>query len=90
MPIFRQLYRQRFGVFAMAYVPGKLIVEGNAAAPVNHIQAFETLFRFGIRANYTQIGPRRPTLHVGLTRWQRRSALHSLKEVVTRGAVVAL
>jgi uncharacterized protein DUF4386 len=36
------------GVFAMIYVPGKLIVDGNAAATANNIAASETLFRLGI------------------------------------------
>jgi Domain of unknown function (DUF4386) len=36
------------GFFAMGYVPGKLIVHGNAAATANNIAAHETLFRFGI------------------------------------------
>ncbi len=38
------------GFFAMVYVPGKLIVHGNAAATANNIAASETLFRFGIAA----------------------------------------
>jgi hypothetical protein len=37
-----------FGVFAMAYVPSKIIVHGNATATVNNIAAYETLFRLGI------------------------------------------
>lgn len=37
-----------FGFFAMGYVPGKLIVHGNAAATANNIVAHETLFRLGI------------------------------------------
>src|SRR3984885_8637734 len=36
------------GFFAMGYVPGKLIVSGNAAATANNIAAHETLFRLGI------------------------------------------
>jgi hypothetical protein len=32
----------------MAYVPGKLIVHGNAAATANNIAASETLFRLGV------------------------------------------
>jgi Domain of unknown function (DUF4386) len=36
------------GFFAMGYVPGKLIVHGNAAATANNIAASETLFRLGI------------------------------------------
>jgi hypothetical protein len=36
------------GFFAMGYVPGKLIVHGNAAATANNISASETLFRLGI------------------------------------------
>jgi hypothetical protein len=36
------------GFFAMVYVPGKLIVHGNAAATANNIAASETLFRLGI------------------------------------------
>jgi hypothetical protein len=38
------------GFFAMGYVPGKLIVHGNAAATANSIVASETLFRLGIAA----------------------------------------
>jgi len=34
----------------MGYVPGKLIVHGNAAATANNIAANETLFRLGIAA----------------------------------------
>jgi Domain of unknown function (DUF4386) len=37
-----------FGFFAMGYVPGKLIVHGNATATANNIAASETLFRLGI------------------------------------------
>src|SRR5437899_10466164 len=36
------------GFFAMAYVPSKLIVHGNASATANNIAASETLFRLGI------------------------------------------
>lgn len=39
------------GFFALLYVPGKLIVEGNATATANNIAAHETLFRFGIAAD---------------------------------------
>src|SRR5260370_17791724 len=38
------------GFFAMGYVPGRLIVHGNAAATANKIAASETLFRLGIAA----------------------------------------
>src|SRR5258708_8753549 len=38
------------GFFAMGYVPGKLIVHGNAAATANNIAAHETLFHLGIAA----------------------------------------
>src|SRR5882724_6781334 len=38
------------GFFAMMYVPGKLIVHGDAAATANNIAASETLFRLGIAA----------------------------------------
>src|SRR5437773_1703269 len=36
------------GCFGLIYVPGKLIVRGDATATANHIRASETLFRFGI------------------------------------------
>jgi hypothetical protein len=39
------------GVFALIYVPSKLIVHGNATATANNIAASETLFRLGITAN---------------------------------------
>jgi hypothetical protein len=38
------------GVFAMVYVPNKLIVHGNAAATASNIAAHEMLFRLGIAA----------------------------------------
>src|ERR1700733_2150814 len=37
-----------FGVFAMAYVPSKIIVHGNATATVNNIAGHETLFSLGV------------------------------------------
>jgi len=39
------------GVFALVYVPSKLIVNGNATATAHNIAASETLFRLGIAAN---------------------------------------
>jgi hypothetical protein len=39
------------GIFALIYVPGKLIVGGNATATASNIAAHETLFRLGIAAN---------------------------------------
>ncbi len=39
------------GFFAMGYVPGKLIVHGNAVATATNIMASETLFRLGIVAS---------------------------------------
>lgn len=39
------------GFFALAYVPGKLIVHGNATATANNIASSETLFRLGIAAD---------------------------------------
>jgi hypothetical protein len=36
------------GFFAMGYVPGKVIVHGNAVATANNILAHERLFRLGI------------------------------------------
>jgi Domain of unknown function (DUF4386) len=36
------------GFFAMGYVPGTVIVHGDAAATANNIAAHEMLFRFGI------------------------------------------
>src|SRR5439155_4661686 len=38
------------GFFSMGYVPGKLIVHGNATATAGNILASETLFRLGIVA----------------------------------------
>jgi hypothetical protein len=38
------------GFFAMGYVPGKLVVHGNAAATASNIAAHETLLRLGIAA----------------------------------------
>jgi Domain of unknown function (DUF4386) len=37
-----------FGVFSLIYVPGKLIVPGDATATAHNIAASETLFRLGI------------------------------------------
>jgi hypothetical protein len=39
------------GIFALLYVPSKLIVQGNATATANNIAAHETLFRLGIAAD---------------------------------------
>jgi hypothetical protein len=39
------------GVFALVYVPGKLIVRGNATATAHNIVVSETLFRLGIAAD---------------------------------------
>jgi hypothetical protein len=39
------------GVFALVYVPSKLIVNGDATATAHNIAACETLFRLGIAAN---------------------------------------
>ena len=39
------------GVFALLYVPSKLIVHGNATATANNIAVSETLFRSGIAAD---------------------------------------
>jgi hypothetical protein len=39
------------GFFALAYVPGKLIVHGNATATANNIASSEALFRLGIAAD---------------------------------------
>ena len=36
------------GCFGLIYIPGKLIVTGDATATATHIRAFETLFRLGI------------------------------------------
>ncbi|MGC2248463.1 MAG: DUF4386 domain-containing protein [Terriglobales bacterium] len=41
------------GAFALVYVPGKLIVHGNATATAGNIAAHETLFRVGIACNLT-------------------------------------
>jgi len=38
------------GFFAMGYVPGKLLIHGNAAATATNIASHETLFRLGIAA----------------------------------------
>ena len=39
------------GIFGLIYVPGKLIVDGNAAATARNIAGSETLFRLGITAH---------------------------------------
>jgi hypothetical protein len=41
------------GFFCLAYVPGKLIVSGDATATANRIRASETLLRFGIASELT-------------------------------------
>jgi hypothetical protein len=41
------------GCFGLIYVPGKLIVTGDATATATHIRASETLFRFGIASELT-------------------------------------
>jgi len=47
------------GFFALAYVPGKLIVHGNATATANNIAASETLFRLGIAADLMILSAKR-------------------------------
>lgn len=47
---FLYVFMSIFGFFAMGYVPGKIIVHGNAAATASNIAASETLFRLGIAA----------------------------------------
>ena len=42
------VFMSLLGFFAMAYIPSKLIVHGNATATANNIAASETLFRLGI------------------------------------------
>ena len=39
------------GFFALAYVPSKLLVHGNATATANNIAAHQTLFRLGVAAD---------------------------------------
>lgn len=39
------------GFFSLMYVPGKLIVRGNAGAAASNLLAHETLFRLGIVSN---------------------------------------
>jgi hypothetical protein len=39
------------GAFALAYIPSKLIVQGNATATASNIASHETLFRLGIACN---------------------------------------
>ena len=39
------------GIFALVYVPSKLIVDGNATVTANNIVAHEMLFRVGIACN---------------------------------------
>src|SRR5215831_11289380 len=38
------------GAFALLYLPGKLVVKGDAAATADRIRGSETLFRAGIAA----------------------------------------
>lgn len=42
-------------MFAEAFVRGKLIVSGDAAATAGNIQAHETLFRFGLAADVSNV-----------------------------------
>src|ERR1700741_4244956 len=48
---FLYVFMSIFGFFAMAYVPGKIIMHGNATATANNIAAFEILFRCGIASH---------------------------------------
>ena len=41
------------GFFCLAYVPGKLIVSGDATATVDHVRASPNLLRFGIASELT-------------------------------------
>jgi hypothetical protein len=69
------------GIFALIYVPGKLIVDGNATATASNIAAHETLFRLGIAANLiSQI----------LFMWVALALYDLLKEVSRRQAALML
>jgi hypothetical protein len=69
------------GIFALIYVPGKLIVDGNATATASNIAAHETLFRLGIAANLiSQI----------LFMWVALALYDLLKEVNRRQAALML
>ena len=43
------------GPFCFIYVPGKLIVPGDATTTANHIRASETLLRLGIASELTSL-----------------------------------
>ncbi len=64
------------GFFAMGYVPGKVIVHGNAAATAHNIWAHETLFRLGIagevigQAGFIFVALALYDLLKGVSRWQ--------------------
>ena len=69
------------GIFALIYVPGKLIVQGNATATASNIAAHETLFRLRIAANLiSQI----------LFMWVALALYDLLKEVSRRQAALML
>ncbi|HYL83789.1 MAG TPA: DUF4386 domain-containing protein [Candidatus Angelobacter sp.] len=64
------------GFFAIVYVPGKLIVHGNASATAGNIAASETLFRLGIagqlisQAGWIFVALALYHLLQGVNRWQ--------------------
>jgi hypothetical protein len=70
-----------FGIFGLIYVPGKLIVHGDAMATVANIVASETLFRLGIAADL--IGQ-------GLFIFVALALYDLLKGVDSRNAVIML
>jgi hypothetical protein len=69
------------GFFALLYVPGKIIVHGNATATAHNIATHQTLFRLGIAADL--IGQ---TLFVFVA----LALYHLLKEVNQRHALAML
>lgn len=69
------------GFFALLYVPGKVIVQGNATATAQNIATYERLFRLGIAAGY--IGQ-------ALFVFVALALFHLLREVNPRQALLML
>lgn len=73
------------GIFALMYVPSKLIVHGNTTATVSNIAASETLFRAGITCNLiSQIA----FIWVGLALYDLLKGIHQRIASLMMGLVV--
>jgi hypothetical protein len=73
------------GIFAMVYVPSKLIVHNDAVATATNIVASETLFRLGITA---QLVSQAGFIFVALALYDLLKGVHQRRAALTLGLIV--